>query len=89
LHDTLTELLNNLKIAIHHSSANDRICAAMDGLDKAGHMVDIAVDIAVDFAVVSEGSEKESSAPQTPESAPGARPRILSVRRAFFSACFA
>jgi hypothetical protein len=66
LHDALSELLRDLKIAIHHSLANDTVFAAMAALDKAGHEVNVAVD----FTVISEGSEEDSKADPSLERVP-------------------
>jgi hypothetical protein len=54
LHDELTKLLTDLKIAIHHSLADDNVAAALAALEKAGHVVNVALDV----TLVSGQSER-------------------------------
>ena len=54
LHDELTKLLADLRIAIHHSLADDNVAAALAALEKAGHVVNVALDV----TLVSEPTER-------------------------------
>lgn len=45
LHDELTKLLTDLRIAVHHSLADDNVAAALAALETAGHVVNVALDV--------------------------------------------
>jgi hypothetical protein len=66
MHDALSDLLTDLKNAIHHSLADDTVKTAMAALEKAGHVVNVALDI----AIISEGNEEHAQATQSFKSAP-------------------
>jgi hypothetical protein len=66
VHNSLSELLNDLKAAVHHSLAHDQVLAGMAALDKVGQVVNVAVD----FTVISEGSEEHANVGRTFDSTP-------------------
>jgi hypothetical protein len=43
--ESLSKLLTDLKIAIHHSLSSDDVMAAMAAIEEAGHRVNVALDV--------------------------------------------
>jgi hypothetical protein len=55
MQESLSKLLTELKIAIHHSLSSDDVMAAMAALEEAGHQINFALDV-----TLNRGGNEES-----------------------------